>query len=207
MMQLFAVAGVALSMLAPVSASGSTAVPSDRVTLDVVTVNGSGCPAGTAAVAVAPDNSAFTVTYSDYTALTGSGVNAVERRKNCQLVVDVKFPQGFTFAVAKADYRGYASLAPGAKAVQKASYYFQGDSAVQAVTHNINAPLDDNWQVTDAADVASLVYSSCTAERYLNINTELRVSPGASGGAASFISMDSLDGSVSTQYHLAWKKC
>ncbi|WP_408610577.1 DUF4360 domain-containing protein [Lentzea terrae] len=38
------------------------AAPPGKVTIDVVTVNGSGCPAGTTAVATAADNTAFTVT-------------------------------------------------------------------------------------------------------------------------------------------------
>ncbi|CAM5378677.1 hypothetical protein SALBM311S_06184 [Streptomyces alboniger] len=35
-------------------------------------MNGSGCPQGTAAVAVSEDNTAFTVTYSDYLAQAGA---------------------------------------------------------------------------------------------------------------------------------------
>lgn len=42
--------------------------PPDKIIIKVATVNGSGCPQGTAAVAVSEDNTAFTVTYSDYLA-------------------------------------------------------------------------------------------------------------------------------------------
>lgn len=42
--------------------------PPDKIVIEVATVNGSGCPLGTAAVAVSQDNTAFTVTYSDYLA-------------------------------------------------------------------------------------------------------------------------------------------
>ena len=45
--------------------------PTGQITIDVVTVNGSGCRIGTAAVAVSPDNKAFTVTYSEYLAQVG----------------------------------------------------------------------------------------------------------------------------------------
>jgi hypothetical protein len=47
--------------------------PTDHIVIDVVTVNGSGCPPGSAAVAVSPDNTAFTVTYSQYLAQVGVG--------------------------------------------------------------------------------------------------------------------------------------
>src|SRR5690349_8784033 len=42
--------------------------PTDRIEIKVVKTNGSGCRAGSAEVAVSPDNTAFTVTYSTYLA-------------------------------------------------------------------------------------------------------------------------------------------
>ena len=49
-------------------------------------------------------------------------------RKNCQLNLRVNVPQGFTYGIAQADYRGFAHLERGAYAIQKANYYFQGMS-------------------------------------------------------------------------------
>ena len=81
-----------------------------HVTIELVTLNGSGCPPGTAAVAVSPDNSAFTVTYSSYVVQNGQGTSVVDGRKNCQAVVRVEAPAGFTYAVSQATYRGFAQL-------------------------------------------------------------------------------------------------
>lgn len=203
-----AIAGVALSLLAtPLSSDPTTAPPTGKVTVSVQTVNGSGCPAGTVAVATAPDNTAFTVTYSDYTAQVGPSAAATDRRKNCQMNLLVHVPQGFTYAIQQVDLRGYAFLAKGASALEQASYYFTGTSPTAYIKHTLNGPMDDNWQNTDATEMASLVFAPCGVDRNLNVNTELRVSPGSSGGAASFISMDSTDGSFSTIYHFAWKQC
>ncbi|MEU0276668.1 DUF4360 domain-containing protein, partial [Streptomyces sp. NPDC006307] len=114
---------LAATVLSPGASAATTraiVAPPDKIVIEVATVNGSGCPLGTAAVAVAPDNTAFTVTYSDYLAQVGVGAEPTDFRKNCQLNLVVHVPQGFTYAVASADYRGYASLAAGASAVQKA---------------------------------------------------------------------------------------
>ncbi|MDI5982915.1 DUF4360 domain-containing protein, partial [Amycolatopsis magusensis] len=81
--------------------------PTDRIVIDIATVNGSGCPRDTAAVAVSQDNTAFTVTYSQYLAQVGGGVPATAARRNCQLNLVVHVPHGFTYAIASADYRGY----------------------------------------------------------------------------------------------------
>ncbi|MEU9442506.1 DUF4360 domain-containing protein [Streptomyces sp. NPDC048304] len=182
--------------------------PPDRIVIDVATVNGSGCPAGTAAVAVSPDNTAFTVTYSSYLAQAGGGSDPTAFRKNCQLNLVVHVPQGFTYAIAEADYRGFLSLQPGASATQKASYYFQGSSQTVPRSHPFSGAYNDNWEATDTTDWAQLVWAPCGAQRNFNINTELRVSAGTtSADKVSFMTMDSTDGDISTVYHLAWKDC
>jgi hypothetical protein len=183
--------------------------PTDRIVIDVVTVNGSGCPAGTAAVAVSLDNEAFTVTYSNYLAQVGIGALPTDLRKNCQLNIVVHVPQGFTYAVARAEYRGFASIARGASAVQRANYYFQGTPMTTFVSHNLAGPFADDWQFNDQTDLAALVYAPCGVLRNLNINTELRVAAGTSNPrtTTSMIWMDSTDGSIETKYHFAWQRC
>ncbi len=189
-------------------AASVAAAPSGKITVDVVSVLGSGCPAGTAKVNVAPDNTAFTVTYTDYTAAAGPGTSATDFRKNCQLGLRVNVPSGFTYAIAEADYRGYAYLERGATGLQRANYYFQGQSATATVSHLFSGYMDADWQTTDEVDVASLVFKPCGADVNLNINTSLRVSTGtASPSSTSVMTMDSTDGSVSTIYHFAWRTC
>ncbi|UFR04654.1 MULTISPECIES: DUF4360 domain-containing protein [Streptomyces] len=204
-----AVAALLTTALAP--AQGSSPFddpPPDKIVIDVATVNGSGCPAGTAAVAVSPDNTAFTVTYSAYLAQAGGNSDPTAFRRNCQLNLVVHVPQGFTYAIASADYRGFASLQRGATATQKASYYFQGSSQTVPRTHPYNGPYNDDWQATDSTDWAQLVWAPCGVLRNFNINTELRVNAGTvTPDKVSFMTMDSTDGDISTVYHLAWKEC
>ncbi|WP_229694351.1 DUF4360 domain-containing protein [Lentzea pudingi] len=199
---------MALAALAPTGGPHFTDPPQNEIVIDLVTVNGSGCPIGTTAVALSPDNKAFTVTYSDYLAQVGVGAKPTDFRKNCQLNLIIHVPQGFTYAIAQADYRGFAHLEPGATAMERASYYFQGMSQTPATTRALRGPLSDNWQSTDHVDVTQLVYAPCGEERNININTELRVNAGTSDpSTTSFVTMDSTDGSISTKYHFAWKKC
>jgi hypothetical protein len=183
--------------------------PPGKIVIDVMTINGSGCPAGTAAIAVSEDNTAFTVTYSNYLAMVGVGATPTDGRKNCQLNLKVHVPAGFTYAVAQTDYRGYGFLEKGASATQRANYYFQGMSQTEYRSHAFKGPFDNNWQTTDTTDIASFSWHPCGELRNLNINTELRVAGGSSDlkKTTSFMAMDSTDGSISTKYHLAWKRC
>ena len=206
MLMVSAVLGTGITA-APASATPLTPPPG-KIVIKVATVNGSGCPAGTTALAVSPDNTAFTVTYSKYNANVGPQSTATDFRKNCQLNLVVHVPQGYTFAIAQADYRGFASLQPGATAVQRANYYFQGSSRTDFSDHYFSGTLRDNWQTTDIVPVEALVWKPCGVDRNFNINTELRVDQGtANPNTTSFIAMDSTDGSINTIYNLAWKKC
>ncbi|MFD9358391.1 DUF4360 domain-containing protein [Streptomyces sp. NPDC060031] len=204
-----AVTGTLLSLgLAPSAGATTPSAPSDQVTVDVASVNGSGCRPGSATVAVSPDNSAFTVTYSEYVAAAGGGAPAVEGRKNCLLSLLVHVPQGYTYAVAQVDYRGFGSLQDGAIGTQKASYYFQGMSRTAYRTHKFNGELEDNWQATDTTGIEALVFAPCGAQRNFNINTELRAEVGASDPAkTSYMALDSTDGSINSVYHFSWKRC
>ncbi|MFI6287056.1 DUF4360 domain-containing protein [Streptomyces sp. NPDC051018] len=200
------------SLLTAQSASAATRLPPpapDKVTIEVASVNGSGCRPGSAAIAVAEDNTAFTVTYSEYLAKVGVGATPTDFRKNCQLSLIVHVPQGFTYAISSTDYRGFASLQNGAIGTQKASYYFQGSPDTASRTHTFRGPLSDNWQVTNTNQWGQYIYKPCGEYRNFNINTELRVNAGTSDPTktTSFMAMDSTDGAIKTEYHFHWKTC
>lgn len=200
----------ALSLPGPALAASSAeagAPPGGQITLDVQTVNGSGCPAGTASVAMLSDNTGFKITYSDYLAQDGGAAKATDVRKNCQVNLLVHIPQGFTFAIARADYWGRAHLEPGATALSRSNYYFQGSSDNTYADHVFTGPYDGGWFASDITATADLVYAPCGAVRSLNINTELRVNAGANDTRASYISMRASDGNVYTIVNFQWKQC
>lgn len=200
-----------MSMLAgpSVATAQAQAPPPGTIVVQIATANGSGCRPGTTAVAMEPDNSFFTVTYSDYLAQVGVGAAPTDSRKNCQISVVVRVPQGFTYAIAKSDYRGFASLQPGAYGVERANYYFQGMSGTAISSHRFNGPYEQGWQATDRVGIAALVYKPCGEARNFNVNTEVIVNPGSSNpkSTTSFMTMDSYDGDFETVYHFAWKRC
>src|SRR5690349_8983100 len=125
MKRLLTRAGVVVALLAStlLGATPASAIivivdppPAGEMSIELVAMAGSGCAPGTADVAISPDNSAFTAIYSAYLAQAGPSVPVTKNRKNCQLNVLVHAPAGFTFAIAKVDYRGYGYLQRGAVA-------------------------------------------------------------------------------------------
>jgi hypothetical protein len=180
--------------------------PAEPITLNVVTVNGSGCPAGTAAVRRLADGTGFSVRYSNFVASTGGSARPIDFRKNCQLNIRIHVPQGFTYAIARVDYAGTANLASGATALKRANYYFTGSSVNNYSDRTFAGPLSGRWRDSDTATTAELVYAPCGVDRNININSELRVNKGTSS-AANSIRMTSAGGGVDTIYRFSWKKC
>jgi len=170
--------------------------------------NGSGCPPDSAVIDLAPDGQAFTVIYSEFIAEIGPDIPLAQSRKNCQLNLTVHVPQGFTFAIAAVDYRGFANLAPGARGLQKATYYFQGQEPQASTWRGFTGAFNDDWHFRDEVEYAALVWAPCGVERSLNINSQVRLERGtASRSSSSMMTMDSEDGSIRQIYHIHWRVC
>lgn len=203
---------LALGTLALTSSASATTgdteelVPSEAITVDVLTANGSGCPSGTAAVRPQPDRTGFSVSYSAFAAQAGAGADATDVRKNCQLSLLVHVPQGFSYAVSRADYYGFANLAKGATGLHRTNYYFMGSTDNEYRSHTFSGPLLSRWHTVDTDD--ALVYSPCSASKVLNVNTELRVDDGTSSASStSALAMAASSGDVNTLFHFSWKRC
>jgi hypothetical protein len=202
------VGGAVVVMLMLVSRIAAADPDPGTIYITDMTYNGSGCPAGSTVAHVADDATTLTVIHSKFLAQVGPGIMMSEGRKNCQINLGLFVPQGFSYAVASVDYRGYAELAAGATGRQKATYYFEGQPVQGSTEHVFKGAFDDNWHVNETADVAALVWSPCGEKRNLNINAEVRLSRGSSpANASSYMTMDSEDGSIETIYHVAWKTC
>ncbi len=205
---------LATSLMVPLAVTAvppgaAAADPSGALGVDVLNINGSGCKQGTTAVAMSPDNAAFTVTYSEYLAQVGPGAKKTDASKDCRLNLRLGAAAGYTYAIEKVDYRGFVDLADGAVATQHASYHFHGSKTTASIAHAFTGPLLDDWQVTDTTNADALLYGPCGTAVNLDVDTELTVSAGTQQAAATtnLITMDSADGTIRTTYHLAWQRC
>jgi hypothetical protein len=138
------------------------------VTIEGISYAGSGCNAGSVAGAISSDAETITLLYDSFIAQAGPGITPAEARKNCQLNVQLRLPQGWQFSVFKADYRGYAYLQDGDKGVIKATYYFSGDSTQVSSELDLKGAYDDNYLKTDEFGIESTVWSPCGEEGLLS---------------------------------------
>jgi hypothetical protein len=183
-----AAALIALSALAP-------AEEAPAPVLEVVTVNGSGCPSGDADVST--DGRTFTIGYHTFLARAGNGSSPLDMRKNCQINLRVNVPDGFTYGLARTSYEGYAHLQEGATGLNRISTYLQGTSPTATVTRSFTGPFSDSWQTDYRPSPAEIQWSPCGERRNININAEVRVTLGsADPERLSFMIVESSRGAV-----------
>ncbi|SDZ00628.1 protein of unknown function [Amycolatopsis xylanica] len=184
---------------AVVPATGTDEVPAS---VEVASVNGSGCPAGTADTSASGNT--FSVSYRAFFAQAGGGANPADSRRNCQLSLRVSLPPGYTYGLAATSYTGFAHVEEGASALHRVSFYFQGTSPTVAVDHPFTGPLTGEWR-SDYRP-AEIVYSPCGDDRNLNINAELRVRT-TDPSKRSFLVADASRGALRAKYEFAVKPC
>ncbi|MFE0019435.1 DUF4360 domain-containing protein [Amycolatopsis sp. NPDC059021] len=172
--------------------------PTGPVTIEPVVVNGSGCPPGTTRIAVAPGNTSFTVSYREFTARIGGDSLPYDRRKLCQLNLDVHIPDGYTYGLRRADHLGSAALTAGTTGTLRGTYYFAGVPTPPETVHAFRGPLDGGW--TAGADVGQIAYKPCGLKGNLNLKAETRLATSAPADVSTL----TLDSST---YHFAWRTC
>ena len=192
--------GSAAAEPAPVPPPGSIRVES-------LVYDGDGCPPGSASVDIAPDGTAFTVIFSEFVVEQGPGVARQEAEKGCNVTVGLSIPPGLTYAVTSVDYRGYASIAPGAIGYHRGMYHFTGGGQpLRSAWTPFAGARDEDWHVREVAD--TVVWGKCRTERKLQLKAHLRLERGTSVATdSSFMTIDSQDGDIEQVYHLAWSSC
>ena len=188
-----AVVGAAL--IVPLIPSAAQARLIDPVvTLQVLAVNGSGCPANSSVATDVPDKTAFSVSFSQFKATGGS-------YKNCNLTIKVGIPAGWTYSVYEVVNRGYGVLEKGASGRILMNSWFTGFPWTLRADQTFNGPYDDFWQTDSTASM--LAFAPCGASANLILNDTLRVA----GPPTSSMELFAQDARVSTTFLLKWKQC
>jgi hypothetical protein len=148
----------------------STAANAQNLIVRDISYAGSGCPAGSVGQNISDDGRAMTLLFTDMVAETGPGVSIREKRKNCQLSVDVYVPSGYSYAVKAGSITTYANLDSGVNAAVKLGHYFAGSSQTAFLQETLYGPFDGDRRFSDILGGSQQVWSPCGASRALNLN-------------------------------------
>jgi hypothetical protein len=185
-----------------------TTPPLNEVYIDKVGYAGPGCRQGTAQYDVSIDAQAITVTFSDFIAEAGPQVPAGKDATECTVTLDIEVPQGWSYTIFDATFRGFAALEEGVTGTLTSRYFFQANKrdAVE-FQKSFSGLLVDSYQKQDSIGFHSLVWSDCRKTRSLNINARMQVDNTATPDKSGMLTVDSLDGQFTQVYGLQWRRC
>jgi hypothetical protein len=155
------------------------------------------------------DGVEFLILWEGFQAQAGEGIPLREQRKNCQLNLDLAYPAGWQYTVESTSYQGTVQVAEGTQAIVSSYYYFQGSDEQVDFSTTFTNPRRRTFRVTDSVADDEQVWSSCTADRSLNINYAVRVSAVTDGQATGKIAFGvERDGDpAGTLLKLKWRRC
>jgi hypothetical protein len=186
--------------------SAQTTVDLSQVYVDGISYGGTGCPQKSVGILLSNDKKTFTLLFDSYVAEIGPQTRITATRKNCQITVNLHYPQGFQYSLLSTDYRGYVGIDKGVTATQKSTYYFSGDQAQASTETKFVGPQSKTYLIHDEIPFTSTVWAPCGQVQALNINSQILLTT-TDSKAEGLLTTDSIDGKVSFILGLQWQAC
>jgi hypothetical protein len=183
----------------------SDALAPPNVALSNVSYSGTGCPLGTATVALSEDKQALVTTFEELVAEAGPGLSLAAARKNCVLSMSVSVPAGFQYAITSYSHRAFLDLDSRVIATLSSDHWI-GSGSTHAFTTTEYGPYHSDYLHTDRDTLAQ--WSPCGTASVLHLNDQVLVkNTGTNSSARGFYSNESVDGIVTQVYGIAYRAC
>ena len=211
-MQYIRLMAVTLSLsafLASCMASAQTPDPS-QVQVESIDYGGTGCPQGTTSVVLSPDAMALSVLYDDFLVSVGGSTGLTQDMRNCEVRVRLRVPPGWGLDFDSADFRGFVSLQPGVRAVQRVNFKVDHEPIEKEFRRTVwRGPVEENFNITGVGrDNGAPDWRGCrpNGKSKLVLKTRVMLENGAPNREGT-LAVDSFDGRMIQRYRLAWKRC
>lgn len=193
-----------LFLLLTLTAISAVPALADDIRLGTPEYGGTGCPAGSASVALSPDQKAISILFDQYVVEAG-GAKSFDR-KNCNIAIPVHVPQGYSVSVLAIDYRGFTQLPAGSRANLNVNYFLAGQGRGVNSSKNFRGPSSQNYVTSDRLGMEAIVWSGCGASTILRANTSMLVQSN-SRREQTMATVDSADIEAGLIYHIQWRQC
>jgi hypothetical protein len=183
----------------------------NTIFVEQITVNGSGCPAGSVAANFTANFTLLELTFSSFVAQIGPGTVPADWHKNCIVAVTLHIPAGITFALVGADYRGYAQVDQGVTGIQTTTYFIAGQTGDFSRSSMAPGDLDSlgNYARQDVIPVVERVWSQCGVDAIANLNATVSLDNSKNRSASGLMTLAETDFAphVLFHWHFAWQNC
>lgn len=174
-----------------------------RLKIKELSYNGSGCPLGSVGVNISDYNEAFTLSFSDYVAASDE---PSDRRKNCQVALDVDVPQDYRLAIYGLQFRGEAFLDRKTSGIQSVRYNIDRNKDNHIRDMTLEGPYDSFYERAITIPAKEIRWFGCS-NRPTQIRISSAVSVRAKEGQDALMTVDSLDGDSTQTYGVVWRPC
>lgn len=175
-----------------------------------LTYNGTGCSNADATHQLFDTNNdgrydQFAILFAGYIAEQGSGIPLSQRRKNCNIAVQLRVPAGLQFSIVDVRYLGFADLPKGVEGWQQSAYEFPFFSNSVTLSTRLVGPYSRSYEINDQLPLGSYVWSPCGRDAPMNIRSQVYLKGPSNLPAA--MTTDQIDFRVRQVYHLVWRAC
>lgn len=174
-----------------------------------VFTNGSGCPIQEGKkIPYGFDGHWLTVELNhayDIKVVKGTGISLEESRKNCAITLDLEAP-GYRYAVERVVTWGKYQLAPNDRFDSSLIGFFEGEGETFSADADAFGPVwnQQNYTFDRTLSGSNLVWSECSTDRVLTLNTAVRVAPKGNAGKYANRSTGSLE---RVAFRFIYQKC
>ncbi len=146
------------------------------ISITGVSYNGTGCPGGSVASLLSPDNGALTLLFDEYVVDTSNGHGGTDQ-KSCTVRLQLEGPVGWEYSLFALDYRGYADLQAGTSGSQGSKYGFGSSPKTDLGAFVIQGPFSNDYVHSVAIPLNTAGWSRCGNPNLppLNIETKVQV--------------------------------
>jgi len=189
-----------------------------HITMQRPSYGGSGCPQGSVIATLSPAKTTISLIFQTFLLEAGAGADR-QTRKNCDIRLPFRVPDGIRATVVALDYRGYNYLPQGGQAKYQARYYFEaeglpgrrGGMTIRNLT--LHGPEDDTYFLSSELRQRRH-WSKCGQDFVLHIGNDVHLKTNSRMEPA-LSTIDSLDAvgrevrpaDTTVKYHMVWKTC
>ncbi|KAK7717091.1 hypothetical protein SLS63_010810 [Diaporthe eres] len=201
---------------APAAVTGAPISKPSGISISSVTYSGKGCPSGSVSTSLSADKTVVTLGFDNFQAYIGPGTSVADRSKSCNLILTLKYPPAYSFAVVSSTYHGYAQLDNGVTGKFSSTYFFS--SLLSATFSTSTSVLGGGslesgsvYTKSDTISTPNLVLSPCGllgvgSLALLNIGNTISLSS-SNSSAVGLMTNDDATVSTTQQVALKWFSC
>ena len=170
-------------------------------------VEGQGCPAGSFSIVTAPDGSALTVLFDNFS-IKGPDANGGVTRITCTVEIPLHLPDGYSLGVYKVDYRGFAHLDAKQRAELDINYGVLRHNRSRNFRRGIKGAYDGDFNFNEHIGAGLMKRAGCGEDAVINFAAALTLQAGVGSNQAT-MALDSVDGTPKggLVFGLDLKKC